>query len=111
MNYFNRIYWIVFSALFFSSSIPVTAQYQGAAARQPFGRETADLILYGGQIYTPRGWAEAIAVKTGVIIAVGKNDAVLRLRAEQTQVIDLNGDTVVPGLPDMHVHPGHAFVR
>jgi predicted amidohydrolase YtcJ len=105
MNYFNRIYWIAFAALFFSSSIPVTAQYQGAAAKQPFGVETADLILYGGQIYTPRGWAEAIAVRTGVIIAVGKNDAVLRLRAERTQVIDLNGDTVVPGLHDMHVHP------
>ena len=105
MNHFNRINWIVFAALFLSHSIPVTAQYQGAAAKQPSGVEAADLILHNGQIYTPRGWAEAISVRTGVIIAVGKNDAVLRSRAERTQVIDLNGDTVVPGLHDMHVHP------
>ncbi len=105
MSHFNRSRWIVFVAMLLGSSIPVTAQYQGAAAKGPFGVEAADLILYNGQIYTPRGWAEALAVRRGVITAVGKNDAVLRLRVERTQVIDLSGDAAVPGLHDMHVHP------
>ena len=105
MSHFGRIGWFVFAALFLGSSITIKAQDQGSAAKQPFVVEAADLILYNGQLYTPRGWAEALAVRKGVLIAVGKNDTVLRLRAERTQVIDLNGDTVVPGLHDMHVHP------
>ncbi len=105
MSYCSRIGWIFFAALFLGWSVPVAAQNQGAAAKPSSGGETADLILYNGQLYTPRGWAEALAVRKGVITAVGKNDAVLRLRAERTRMIDLNGDTVVPGLHDMHVHP------
>lgn len=65
----------------------------------------ADLILRRGQIYTPSGWAEAIAIQNGVIIAVGDEAAVDGFRNEETEVIDLNGATVLPGLHDMHVHP------
>ena len=67
--------------------------------------ETADLILSDGQIYTPGGWAESLAVRNGVIIAVGDDEQVQQLRSPQTRVIELHGDTVVPGLHDMHVHP------
>lgn len=67
--------------------------------------ESADLILTGGEIYTPAGWAQALAVKRGVIIAVGDAAVVNRLKAANTQVIALGGAAVVPGLHDMHVHP------
>lgn len=65
----------------------------------------ADLILTGGKIYASNGWAEALAVKRGVIVAVGESDAVARYRTPATQIIDLEGAAVVPGLHDMHVHP------
>jgi hypothetical protein len=34
--------------------------------------EEADLILSRGEIRVPGGWAQAIAVKRGVIVAVGE---------------------------------------
>jgi predicted amidohydrolase YtcJ len=66
----------------------------------------ADLILTGGKVYTPAGWAEAMAIQRGVIIAVGNAASVSALRGAQTQVIELRGAAVLPGLHDMHVHPG-----
>jgi predicted amidohydrolase YtcJ len=81
----------------------------GAAAQaqppfQPPAGE-ADLILTGGAIYTPAGWAEAVAIQSGVIIAVG-DDAAIRARARAgTETVDLGGAAVFPGLHDMHVHP------
>jgi predicted amidohydrolase YtcJ len=105
MNCLTRFDWLALAALFIGGSIPAMAQNKRPATAPPFMTEKADLILGNGQVYTPRGWAEALAVRNGVIIAVGTNDAVQRLRTEQTRVIDLNGDTVVPGLHDMHVHP------
>ena len=66
----------------------------------------ADTILTNGQIYTAEGsWAEALAIKGGVILAVGDNAAVQPYRAATTKVIDLGGHTVLPGFHDMHMHP------
>jgi predicted amidohydrolase YtcJ len=64
----------------------------------------AELILRG-QVYTPSGWAGAVAIQDGVIIAVGDLAEVDAFRSENTQVIDLNGATILPGFHDMHVHP------
>lgn len=66
---------------------------------------SADLILSHGDIYTPGGWAQALAVKEGVIIGVGDESSVEAFKAATTQVVDLQGAAVVPGLHDMHVHP------
>ncbi len=68
----------------------------------------ADLILTGGRIKTPTGWAEALAMRDGVIIAVGTAGEIDTLRIWRTQVINLDGDTVLPGLHDTHVHPLYA---
>jgi predicted amidohydrolase YtcJ len=66
----------------------------------------ADTILTNGQIYAADGsWAEALAIKGGVIMAVGDNAAVQPYRAATTKVIDLGGHTVLPGFHDMHMHP------
>lgn len=64
----------------------------------------ADLILSGGQIYTPDGWAQALAIRDGVIIAVGDEGTVAPHRTTDTNVIALDGATVLPGLHDNHVH-------
>src|SRR5688500_6435537 len=68
----------------------------------------ADTILTNGKIYTPNGWASALAISHGAIVAVGDAAAVEPHRTPNTRVIDLNGQTVLPGLHDMHVHPGGA---
>jgi predicted amidohydrolase YtcJ len=67
--------------------------------------DTADLILSGGEIRTTGGWAQAIAVRRGVIIEVGDEATVARHQGANTQVVELQGAAVVPGLHDMHVHP------
>ncbi len=49
--------------------------------------------------------AQAVAVKGGRIAAVGTDDAVLKAeRGPKTEVMDLHGGTVLPGLTDAHVH-------
>jgi predicted amidohydrolase YtcJ len=68
----------------------------------------ADLILQNGQFYTPQGFRQAIAVRRGIIEVIGTSEAVNARRGTQTRVIDLQGATVLPGLHDMHVHPGGA---
>jgi len=74
----------------------------------------ADLILHNGKVVTvdkQATVAEAIAVEGGKIVAVGKNAAVLKLKSAQTQVIDLAGKTLLPGLIDSHVHPTGAAMH
>jgi len=68
---------------------------------------TADLILHNGSIATldpkqPR--VEALAATGGRVTAIGSDEEVLKLRGPGTQVIDLGGRTVIPGLNDTHLH-------
>jgi predicted amidohydrolase YtcJ len=65
----------------------------------------ADLIVLGGPVYTPDGWAEAVAVRNGLVAAVGEDDAVLALRGPDTRLIELDGKPLFPGLNDSHAHP------
>lgn len=76
----------------------------GPASSQPAPEERADLILTNGDVRTPSGWARAIAVRGGVIVAVGDAAVVEALKGAGTHVVDLNGRAVFPGLHDLHVH-------
>ncbi|SDY72181.1 hypothetical protein SAMN04515617_12040 [Collimonas sp. OK242] len=67
----------------------------------------ADMILLNGRFHTvdkTQPLATAVAIQDGKFIAVGDAEEVLRHRSAATQVIDLNGRTVVPGLNDSHIH-------
>lgn len=66
-----------------------------------------DMIVVNADIYTvdadtPR--AEALAVKDGRFIAVGSTEEIQALGDDQTQIIDAQGATVVPGFIDAHSH-------
>jgi predicted amidohydrolase YtcJ len=68
---------------------------------------TPEVIYHNGVVLTmedglPR--AEAIAVQSGRIVAVGDDDDVLALRKPSTRVVDLGGRTVLPGFIDSHAH-------
>jgi predicted amidohydrolase YtcJ len=54
--------------------------------------------------------AEAMAVHGDRIVAIGSNDAVLKLAGSDTQLVDLQGKMVLPGLIDSHSHPPGAAV-
>ena len=71
-------------------------------------RQQADIVLYHGKIVTVDSnftIAEAVAIKDGNIIAVGSNDQIEEYVGANTEKIDLNNRTVVPGLIDEHSHP------
>ncbi len=78
---------------------------QGALA---FAKGNADTIFYGGPIITVNKTNEevqALAVQNGKIVAVGTKDAVSKeWQASTTKVIDLQGQTLMPGFVEPHVH-------
>ena len=68
----------------------------------------ADKIFLGGDIITvddknPK--ARAIAVHNGKIQAIGSETEVLKYEGYNTEVIDLKGNTLMPGFIDIHTHP------
>jgi predicted amidohydrolase YtcJ len=68
----------------------------------------ADLILHHGRIVTADAQfsiLEAMAVRDERIVRLGPNEAVLELKGPRTQVVDLAGQMVLPGLIDSHSHP------
>ncbi|MFN0276015.1 MAG: amidohydrolase [Chitinophagales bacterium] len=48
--------------------------------------------------------ASAFAVEGGKIIAVGQDEKVLSVKNPETEVIDLQNKTVLPGFNDAHIH-------
>ncbi|MFI8228020.1 amidohydrolase [Streptomyces sp. NPDC085900] len=67
-----------------------------------------DLILTGAEIRTldpERPYAGAVAVRDGVISAVGDEADVPAWRGPGTEVVALEGAHLVPGLVDAHSHP------
>lgn len=67
----------------------------------------ADMILTGGTVYTmdaSRTVADAIAIRDGLIAAVGSRDIVERLAGPATEMVHLGGRAVIPGIIDTHAH-------
>ncbi|MEL7648995.1 MAG: amidohydrolase family protein [Sedimentibacter sp.] len=72
--------------------------------------QSADSVYLNGNIYTVDSrfsTADALAVKGQYIIGVGTNEEMKSFIGTSTQVIDLEGKTVIPGLIEGHMHyPG-----
>jgi hypothetical protein len=67
----------------------------------------ADKVLVNGHILTVDSCnrvAEAVSIKAGRIIKVGKEREVIDQIWSDTEVIDLEGRTVSPGFVDSHIH-------
>ena len=68
---------------------------------------TADLILTGGKIRTPShpsGFVQALAVRDGLIAALGRDDEIRELAGPRSRVVDLRGRLALPAFGDAHVH-------
>ena len=69
----------------------------------------ADLVLANGKVLTvdpDDSVEEAVALKENLILAVGTSEDIHELVGGGTEIIDLRGMTVLPGLIDSHMHPG-----
>jgi len=85
-----------------ASALALPASAAPAKAPAP-----ADLVIWGGPIYTavdahPK--VEAVAVSHGRIAFAGSQDAAKSLVGPRTKVIDLAGAALFPGFTDSHAH-------
>lgn len=69
---------------------------------------TPDIIFRGGPILTVNAQdavVQALAMRDGVITAVGTEAEVMATKTASTQVVDLQGKTLMPGFVGAHEHP------
>ncbi|WP_423200259.1 MULTISPECIES: amidohydrolase [unclassified Cupriavidus] len=68
---------------------------------------SADTVYLNGKIVTVDpafSIAQAVAVKDGKFIGVGSSEDMRKLAGTTTRVVDLKGQTVIPGMMDSHSH-------
>jgi predicted amidohydrolase YtcJ len=78
-----------------------------AALLSPTSLFAGDTLLIHGHVYTgnPKApWAQALAITGTRIEAVGSDQEILRRQQAKSDVIDLHGQTVIPGISDSHTH-------
>lgn len=69
--------------------------------------QNADTVLLNGKILTVDeqfSTRQALAIRDGRIAALGTTADIRKLAGPQSQIIDLHGRTVIPGLIDSHMH-------
>lgn len=74
--------------------------------------QAADAIYTNARVWTvapDEEWAEAFAIRDGRFIAVGTAEEVAALAGDGTEIIDLEGAMVIPGLHDIHVHADNMY--
>jgi hypothetical protein len=89
-----------------STSVAFTAACTGTQTQAP----APDAVYVNATVITmdPAGsTAEAVAVRDGRITTVGSSADIRKLAATTTRVVDLQGQTLLPGFIDAHSHfPG-----
>ncbi|SHI42938.1 hypothetical protein SAMN04487911_10243 [Arenibacter nanhaiticus] len=69
--------------------------------------EVATMLIYGGNIYTVdtiQPIVEAVALKDNIILFAGSLAEAEKFKTDQTQLINLEGKTMTPGLIEGHGH-------
>lgn len=94
----------------FQLALPLLGLFLGSAGRtagQDPATGMADLVVIHGHIYTEnlkQPWAQAVAMRSGKIVAVGDDSAIEKMRGPGTKVIDASGKLVLPSFTDCHIH-------
>lgn len=96
--------------MFTRAAVSVLVAVIGLAGCQKPTSNAADKVFIGGTIYTADGSqsvVSAMAIGGDQILALGTDSSVAALIDKQTEVIDLQGKMIIPGLHDVHIHlPG-----
>ncbi|WP_220446191.1 amidohydrolase [Microbulbifer harenosus] len=92
-----------------AAALGMLALFGPLAAGGAPGGETAmaDLVLYNGKITTldpKKPEVTAIAIRNGLVLDTGTDKEIMRLADSKTQLVDLDGKRVIPGLNDSHTH-------
>lgn len=69
--------------------------------------DPADIVFKNGNVYTANDrapHAQAVVIKADRIVYVGTDAGAQRYVGAQTRVVDLHGNTVLPGFTDAHQH-------
>lgn len=67
----------------------------------------ADIVFKNGEVLTVNAdneVSQAVAVKGNEIVAVGSNEEITSFIGFHTEVVDLDGKTLLPGFIDAHLH-------
>ena len=89
------------------AAVPAASD-QGWPPKRRVPRGPAETLYYNGKIITmwsDRPVVESMTVADGRILNVGTTQLVGRNAGPRTHQVNLNGQTVIPGLIDSHVHP------
>jgi predicted amidohydrolase YtcJ len=107
-----RLFRTLCPAILFAATLTPSSPAQQISSNPP------EWILYHGAILTGDGLngpgdgkpqiVSAMAIAGGKVLAVGSDAEIKRMAGPQTQLRDLNGTFVMPGLNDAHVHLGGA---
>ncbi|MFC1554390.1 amidohydrolase [candidate division KSB1 bacterium] len=90
----------IFKTIFF---IPLIILFNSCGSNN----NTADLILKDGKVWTvdkENPVASCVAVKDGKILAVGEWTEMENMVGEKTEILELDGQLVLPGFNDSHTH-------
>ena len=74
----------------------------------------ADILFTDGRIYTAdpaQPWVEAVAVRDGRILAVGRAAELAELRGPRTEVISIGEGLLLPGFTESHIHLPETALR
>ena len=107
-----RVATIITAAVAAAASTAVLANavpFAGGAATvaDPNPAGSPDMILYNGKITTEdpsNPEVQAVAIRGGDIVATGNDGPIRAMAAQRTQVINLSGRRVIPGMIDSHIH-------
>lgn len=101
------LFVLALSQLVFSEFVCAQARIPAELISYP------EVILFNGKIAVFDGplmnekllFHQAIAIRSGRVMAVGADKDLLKLKGPETQAIDLKGKMVLPGFVDPHTHP------
>ena len=107
--------WAIFAGSLLVLLLSTAARAQQSGSIPPEVLAYPQMIVHNAKLVTmddhsfglntPVGTiAQAMAVRDGEILAVGSNDEILRLKGPQTELIDVRGRMVMPGIIDTHTH-------
>jgi len=98
--------WIL-SGLFALIALSLSAVPTIAQTLPPEVIAYPDLVVWNGKVLTAderNTTAQAVAIRDGKFLAVGTNERIRALIGPETQVIDAQGKSVVPGFVNSHHH-------